>query len=373
MCVPGSKMTFSLAEGSTDFLLDFAWGFPYFRSNRSLRFRACVDRMVMPLRPIVPEARSQDERDPMEHLVFTHTTTVLSILTRVPVAGRMRSVLLVLLFGPILQSAGPISEASDPGQKGVPSTSTSFSHEIFDRVLAEHVDEEGGVDYAGLSRSTGDLDRYVHLLGVLSPESHPERFPAAQDRMAYWINAYNAFVLTTVVEHYPTESVLTIKRWRGFFWMFRFFAGDRKYTLREILNHILRVRFQDPRIHFVLNCGARSAPPLEARAFTGGDLDERLERAAYRFISDARHVRIDRDRRKIELSPIFDWYDQDFRTWYMMRFNVWGAGILDYVTLYLSREDATYLAEHPSLKIEYRRYDWHLNDRSSSPDRTSSD
>ena len=273
-------------------------------------------------------------------------------------ARRMRFVLLLVLLGSILCSGNSISEAADPA--------SPFSHGVFDRVLRAYVNETGEVDYGGLSRSGGDLDRYVHLLAVVSPDSHPERFPSEQDRMAYWINAYNAFVLKKIVEHYPVESILKIKRFRGFFWMFRFFVGDQKYTLRELLNGILRVRLQDPRIHFVLNCGARGAPPLERRAFTVEDLDERLEHAAYRFIRDSRNVRIDRDHGKIELSPIFDWYDQDFKTSYIMRTNAWGAVVLDYVKLYLSEEDAAYLAERPSLKIEYGSYDWHLNDRMSS-------
>ena len=290
----------------------------------------------------------------------------------------MALVLLVLFFGLLTRLSDAVSGTGDQ-KEGDGSSATSpsipapFSHEMLDRILVEYVDEEGWVDYAGLSRATTELDRYIHLLGILSPKSHPEMFPSIQDQMAYWINAYNAFVLRKIAENYPAESVLKIKRWRGFFWMFRFSAGNQKYTLKEMLNNILCYEFHDPRIHFVLNWGARSAPLLERKAFTGADLDARLERAARRFIRDPRNVKIDRSRQRIWLSPIFDWYAHDFRTWYMVRFDVWGADILDYVKPHLPEEDAKYLTEHLSVKIEYYRYDWGLNDRPSATDRTTLD
>jgi len=87
----------------------------------------------------------------------------------------------------------------------------TFSHQDFDRVLQHFVDDRGRVDYAALKNDARDLERYYLLLSTYSPDSHPALFPTEHGKLAYWLNAYNAAVIKTVLAHYPMASVEDIK------------------------------------------------------------------------------------------------------------------------------------------------------------------
>ena len=185
-----------------------------------------------------------------------------------------------------------------------------FDHSPFDQVLQEYVDDQGLVRYAALAQDRAQLDAYVDSLGHSSPASHPDRFPTRAHELAYWINAYNAFTLRGVIDAYPIASVKDAFALSGFFNRQTFVAGGREMTLDHLENQIIRPTYQEPRIHFAVNCAALSCPQLENRAFTGSDLDARLERALTRFAQDPNHVR--QQGKQLYLSKILDWYGEDF-------------------------------------------------------------
>src|SRR5262245_25747321 len=91
---------------------------------------------------------------------------------------------------------------------GMPHT---FSHEAFDRVLHRFVNDQGRVDYTALKNDPHDLERYYLLLSTYSPDSHPALFPTEDGKLAYWLNAYNAAVIKTVLTYYPVSSVEDIR------------------------------------------------------------------------------------------------------------------------------------------------------------------
>ena len=161
-----------------------------------------------------------------------------------------------------------------------------FSHVAFDRVLERDVDARGRVDYPGLKQHEGDLDRYFRLLAAFSPDSTPEFFPTETARLAYWINGYNAAPIKTVLHYYPIESVLDVKRptllfffpgKSGFFYFQRASFGGKRYSLYHLENKIIRDRFNEPRIHFALNCASTGCPVLPRKAFSAENLDAELE------------------------------------------------------------------------------------------------
>ena len=191
-----------------------------------------------------------------------------------------------------------------------------FDHSALDRVLKAYVDERGRVDYTGLKAHAGDLNGYVALLGQVSPASHPERFPGLPDRLAYWINAYNAFVLKGVIDAYPVKSVKDIKFLSGFFNRTYFTAGGQEYTLDNIEHSILREVFEDPRIHAAINCASLGCPQLPQRAFLPENLDAQLDGAMRTFVRELRNVRISREEGAVYLSKIFEWFKDDFAGWY---------------------------------------------------------
>ena len=110
----------------------------------------------------------------------------------------------------------------------------------------------------------------------------------------------------------------------------------------------------DPRIHFVLVCASTSCPPIENSVFSAEDIEERLETATFNFVQNPEQVRIDRAKRRVYLSKIFKWYDEDFREGY--------DGVADFLTDYLPPEDADFLLAE-DVKFHYLDYDWTLNDQ----------
>jgi hypothetical protein len=247
-----------------------------------------------------------------------------------------------------------------------------FSHQLFDQVLQQHVDARGRVDYETLEESMNDssaaLDAYIDSLAALSPRSNPERFPSERHELAYWINAYNAFVIKGIVDAYPIGSVKDIMLFNGFFRRKKFTAGGQELTLDEIEKGIILPGYRDPRVHFVINCGATSCPELENRAFSGEELDVRLEAALARFSRNPRHVRLDRANGRLHLSKIMDWYGKDFIRWFPESRKPASRPptLVDYLLPYLPAETAAYLRDHPDVETAFEDYDWSLNDRPSA-------
>ncbi len=210
-----------------------------------------------------------------------------------------------------------------------------------DEVLKGHV-HQGKVDYAALRQHRqSELKAFVESLAEADP-SRLDR-PAA---MAFWLNAYNGLVIYQVVQGATPSSVFS----RGsFFRKTRHRVAGQMRTLDDIEHEVLRPLARDPRIHFVLVCGAQSCPPLRASAFLGTtDLEGALEEAARSYIADPKNVEIDAQRRRLRLNPIFKWYAEDF------------GDVLAFVARYRSPEERQLLGQG-SWKIDYFPYDWSLN------------
>ena len=225
----------------------------------------------------------------------------------------------------------------------------SFSHDLFDQVLQEHVDKEGRVNYTKLKANPEKLERYLDLLAVAKPTELPYNA-----QLAFWVNAYNALVIKGVIDHYPTTSVRKVKWFGGFFSRLKFQVAGETYTLNQIEHGIIRTEFVDPRVHFILVCASTSCPPLENSAFSAETIEERLETATFKFVQNPEQVRIDRAKRRVYLSKIFKWYDDDFTEGY--------EGVADFLTDYLPPEDAEFLAS-TDVKLHHLDYDWTLNDQ----------
>jgi len=253
---------------------------------------------------------------------------------------------------------------------------SGFSHSDFDSFLRRHVSPQGRVDYAAARRDRDDLDRYLARLAAFSPDNAPERFPADddRDRLAYWINAYNASAISLVLANMPIESVEDVPRPAAFFFLPRvagFFVfqrvvlGGKKMSLYSLENSLIRKRFREPRVHFALNCASNSCPRLPAQAFSAELLDDELEREARRFIGEARNVRLDpaTGTGTLHLSSIFDWYEKDFTRWMADRRPELEASLRAYVTHYLAGDTATAVHDCTDCAVEFVPYDWGLNAR----------
>ena len=205
------------------------------------------------------------------------------------------------------------------------------------------------LQYGGVSKIDYDLLKiYLTTLeGIpISSFSRPEQ-------RAFWINLYNAATVNLILEHYPVESITNIS-----FSFFSFGPWDEELltiegeelSLNDIEHRILRPIWQDPRIHYALNCASIGCPNLQPLAFTAKNTDSLLETGASEYINHPRGAKT--EDKKLWLSKIFEWYQDDY--------GGNEAGVLIHIQKYAKENLANSLYED-ELEIEYH-YDWRLNE-----------
>jgi len=205
-----------------------------------------------------------------------------------------------------------------------------------------------------MARASSASERYLGRLAAFDPASLPRA-----EVLAFWINAYNAYTIALVVKHDERESIRNINRSFGLAlkgpWRERLVrVGGRRYSLDEVEHEIIRPRFGEPRIHFALVCAALGCPPLRNEAYRGDALEAQLEEQTRRFLREApdRH-RVDVAGRRVSLSPIFDWYGEDF--------GGSAAAIGRFVAHYFPAGAERTLLESGRFELSFTRYDWALN------------
>jgi hypothetical protein len=250
---------------------------------------------------------------------------------------------------------------TSPAQAQTPSGDTCalFDHEhrAWSAVLSRYV-HDGVVDYAGLQRSgLPALDGYLRSLESVC-RGHYDRWTREQ-RLAFWINAYNACTLKLILDHYPLKSIREIGLLPGAAFRERFIPlqslRGQVLSLNDIEHEILRKELGEPRIHFAIVCASKSCPELRSEAYRAKTLDEQLTQAARSFISDPSKNRFDAAARTLRLSPIFDWFRADFERS--------SASLPAFVARYAEPAVATALSSGGEVRIEFLDYDWSLNGR----------
>ena len=223
-----------------------------------------------------------------------------------------------------------------------------FDHSTFDALLRAHVDGAGYVDYAGLAERQDELDAYLASLA-----SAPIDDLGRDERLALLINAYNAFTLRLILDHYPIASIRDIpadERWQAVRWSL---AGT-EYSLDQIEHELVRPNFREPRIHFALVCAAIGCPPLRAEAFTGERLESQLEEQTIYSHSHDRWMRYEPGADVVWLTSLYQWYGGDFE-------QVAGS-ILAFAARY-DENLASDLAAGHEPEVRFLDYDWSLNER----------
>lgn len=225
-------------------------------------------------------------------------------------------------------------------------------HADWSALLARRVTDDGRVDYAGLAREDlAALDRYLAMLSGACAEDYA-RWSRA-DKIAFWVNTYNAFTVRLILDHYPLRSIRNIGWLPGaaFRKVFIPMPGLRggHIALDDIEHQVLRAQFAEPRIHFALVCAAQSCPPLRKEAYRGAVLDQQLDDQGRRFLGDIDKNRVDSTARTLSLSPIFKWFRPDFES---------DGSLASFVAPYLDLDPA----EAANFAIEFLDYDWSLNE-----------
>jgi hypothetical protein len=248
-----------------------------------------------------------------------------------------------------------------------------FPHELMDEIQSKLVDEQGLVDYDALDAQPATLEKYVAYLQKYSPKSHPALFPTQNDKLAYYMNAYNAFVLYGVIQNYPgiasvndvqVEGGIKLKEGQGFFYAQKFQMGGEEINLYALENDIIR-KFGDPRIHAAINCASLGCPLLPQHAFHPDKLDQELDQVTRLYLAEARNLKVDDAARAVYLNHIQDWYGEDFKDYVAQKTGkpAKQVSVLEYNTLYTDGElkAAVERALAGGYKLVFVDYDWGLN------------
>lgn len=225
------------------------------------------------------------------------------------------------------------------------------AHAAWSAILERRV-KDGRVDYAGLQRD-GQPALSAYLATLSGACSADYEHWTRGERIGFWINAYNAFTVRLILDHYPIASIRKIGWLPGAAFREKHIPmeGLKRATisLDDIEHGTLRSSFRDPRIHFALVCAARSCPALREEAYQGTKLDAQLDDQGRRFVRDATKNRVDAASKTLYLSPIFEWFRGDFEAT--------GGSLTSFVAPYLDPG-----TENPSdFHVEFLDYDWLLN------------
>ena len=218
------------------------------------------------------------------------------------------------------------------------------SHQAWDRIIQAHV-RDGQVDYPGIE-ADGTLDGYVRALNRIDPT----RLAKRQDQLAFWINAYNAFAVQGILDHY---SPMTLWGRYRYFIGRDYQVGGTTINLYDLERQVLIEQFHEPLMHFAIVCASASCPKLQPWAYRPEQLDRQLVQVAKAFINDPTRNRFDRNQKVASLSMIFKWYESDFAG---------AAGsVLAYIARYVDDPELAEELTQPGYRIEYFDYDWSLN------------
>ncbi|MFQ6097467.1 MAG: DUF547 domain-containing protein [Armatimonadota bacterium] len=238
-----------------------------------------------------------------------------------------------------------------------------FDYASFSRVLEKRVNDLGMVDYAGIKAAPADLDAFIAQLKEDSPDNNLAMFASEDEALAYWINAYNAWMIKIIADHYPVASVQDIGDRPGAVFEDKLcVCGGKKMSLNDIEVGIIRARYLEPRIHFALNCASLGCPPLPRKPFLPDTLDAQLEAAARDFFGRKWYCRVADDGRTVAVTSILDWYREDFLDW--LTENGQNSDIATYVALYAPDEVRRAIAT--GAEIEFMDYDWRLTDQAAT-------
>lgn len=232
-------------------------------------------------------------------------------------------------------------------------------HTLWDELVQAHVRDKGSfsqVDYKAIIAEKAKLNRYLNSISNI-PRADFNRWSRDQ-RLAFLINAYNAFTVKLIVDHYPVKSIKDIGSLFTNSWKKKFFKLFGQQTHLDYIEHDLirgNSEFSEPRIHFAVVCASIGCPKLPAKAFTANNLETLLESGTIAFLSDTSRNRYVANKRKLQLSKIFDWYGKDFVPKY--------GSVQSFVAKYVTQDPAEQaLITNKKVSLGFLDYDWSLND-----------
>jgi hypothetical protein len=247
-------------------------------------------------------------------------------------------------------------------------------------ILNEFVNDKGMVNYDVLRRNKPELSKLLDEFAKLDPKEYKSW--SKEDKIAFWINAYNIKMLKVIVDNYPIEStrmlrivwgpysIRHIDKNIGGIWRSKFIVMGEEFTLSEIDRRFFREEFDEPRVFLAITHASISSPYLRNEPYCGQKLNEQLDEQCKKFLSSPRAFKIDRENNIVYLSAILkpSWYGQYFLKKYGTdkKFKDQEPdvrSVLNFVINYTPENDASYL-ELKNYTVTYLSYDWTINDGS---------
>jgi len=247
------------------------------------------------------------------------------------------------------------------------------NHTAFDVLLKRYV-HDGRVDYKGFKASEGELDLYLKQLADVKPEQLSAW--SDDEKLAFWINAYNAFTIKAILDNYPIRGGVlsiypsnSIRQIDGVWDKLEFEAAGKPVTLNQIEHGILRKEFKEPRIHFAIVCASVGCPLLKNESFKADEIRKQLDERARAFVNDPDKVMLKPGKDEVALSRIFKWFGGDFvpkfgNTGDFKRNNPKERAALNFVKAHLL--DGAEFDKFPKtrrIRVTYLPYDWSLNEQ----------
>jgi len=255
-----------------------------------------------------------------------------------------------------------------------PPPTVSF-HDKCAAILNNFVDDKGMVDYKTLKRKKLELKQLLDEFDNLDPNEY-NSWPR-EDKIAFWLNAYNIQMLSIIIDNYPIESTRihrlfwppnSIRHIPGIWDKYKFLVMDEEFTLREIDQRLFCKEFDEPRIFLAISHASISSPPLRNEPYYGHKLYEQLDDQAKKFLSSPLAFRIDRDRQTVYLSAVLQptWHGREFIGKYgtdkkFKDQQLAVRAVLNFVTRYIPEQDVSFL-EVGNYTVKFLKYDWMLNE-----------
>jgi len=266
----------------------------------------------------------------------------------------------LLVVNPVTRPAPVAAQGSAPSEN---------LHRPLDQILDVNV-RDGLVYYRALRSERARLDRYVASLNVAAPAYEAW---SREHKMAFWLNAYDAFVLQTVIDRYPIKGTSknypanSIRQLPGAFEQIKHRAAGRSVTLDEIEKTILP-QFHEPRLYLALGRGAIGSGRLRSEAYSGERIMQQLEDIQQEFVAEQTMLRIDRAAGQVSVTPIVSWHDAEFIAAYdkgatgpLAERSPIERALVAFITLRVLPLEREFLQTN-TFKVTYHPFDWRLND-----------
>ncbi len=216
-------------------------------------------------------------------------------------------------------------------------TAQNLDHSLWSEILESSVKKNGTVNYNALKENDSNLNAYLNLFKNVKPTKNWTK----ADKLAYWINAYNAFTVKLIIDNYPLKSIKDLNSpWDKKFIL----IGGKLLSLNYIEHEILR-KMNEPRIHFAIVCASVSCPKLQNTAFEASNIEDQLTNATKEFLADTTKNNLSQN--SIKISKLFKWFSSDFKQ---------EGSLIDFLNKYSE------ITISQRARKRYKDYDWNLNE-----------